>query len=280
MLPASLTVSIVTYRPDIALLERCLGKLVSAIEAARAANAAGNVAVALIENSEDRSVAEQVVKLANERFGDSSVRLTILQGHTNIGYGSANNLALHGTGADYQLVLNPDIELASDALVNALRWLDQHPEIGAVAGAVVDAEGAPLYLCRRYPAVFDLALRGFTPRVIQGLFGRRLARYELRDRIDPTSDAPVLDVPLISGACMFVRRNAIDATGGFDPAFFLYFEDYDWSVRLSRVTRTAYLPAMRAVHHGGGAARKGLRHIGWFAQSAMRFYNKHGWRWF
>src|SRR4029079_8550731 len=48
---------------------------------------------------------------------------------------------------------------------------------------------------------------------------------------DPASDAPVRDVPLLSGACVFVRRSAIDATGGFDPKFFLYFEDYDWSVR-------------------------------------------------
>jgi GT2 family glycosyltransferase len=57
-------------------------------------------------------------------------------------------------------------------------------------------------------------------------------------------------------------------------------EDYDWSVRLNKITRTAYLPAMRATHHGGGAARKGMHHIGWFARSAVRFYNKNGWQWF
>ena len=78
---------------------------------------------------------------------------------------------------------------------------------------------------------------------------------------------------------MLVKRFAIDRTGGFDPRFFLYFEDYDWSVRLNRVTQTAWLPAMRAVHHGGGASRKGLRHIGLFVRSAFRFYHKHGWRW-
>jgi hypothetical protein len=50
-------------------------------------------------------------------------------------------------------------------------------------------------------------------------------------------------------------------------------------VRLDRITRTAYLPAMRAVHHGGGAARKGWRHVAWFARSAARFFGKHGWRW-
>ena len=70
------------------------------------------------------------------------------------------------------------------------------------------------------------------------------------------------------------------ATGGFDPKYFLYFEDYDWSVRLNKVTQTVYLPSFRAVHHGGHAARKGIEHVGWFVKSGMRFYNKHGWRWF
>ena len=79
---------------------------------------------------------------------------------------------------------------------------------------------------------------------------------------------------------MLVRRKAIDTTGGFDPKFFLYFEDFDWSVRLNKVTQTAYLPSFRVVHHGGHAARKGFQHIYWFVKSGFRFYRKHGWRWF
>jgi GT2 family glycosyltransferase len=279
VLPASLTVSIVTHHPDLALLERCLRRLAAAIAAAREAGALGSVAVALIDNSEDRAVADSVNRVGQASLRDSRAMLTLVQGHANIGYGAANNLMLHGTGSDYQLVLNPDIELAPDAIANVMRWLDARPDIGAVAAMVTDAGGTPLFLCRRYPAVLDLALRGFAPRFVRSLFRRRLAHYELRDRIDPASTEPVLDIPLMSGACMFVRRSAIDATGGFDPDFFLYFEDYDWSVRLNAVTRTACLPAMRAVHHGGGASRKGLRHIGWFARSAFRFYGKHGWRW-
>jgi len=280
VLPASLTVSIVTYRPDRALLERCLSRLAAALASAREDRVLGSVVVALVDNSEDRGIADEVNQLGQDCLRHSGARLTLVQGHTNIGYGAANNLVLHGTGADYQLVLNPDIELAEDAIVNATRWLDARPQVGAVAAAVTAEDGTPLFLCRRYPTVFDLALRGFAPAFVRAWFRRRLAHYELRDRIDPASAEPVLGIPLMSGACMFVRRKAIDATGGFDPAFFLYFEDYDWSVRLSLVAKTAYLPAMRAVHHGGGAASKGLRHIGWFSRSAVRFFNKHGWRWF
>lgn len=273
-------VSVVTYRSDGALLERCLTKLALAIAAARGAGVLKSVAVALIDNSEDRGIADEVTRLGKLAFADSGVQLHFLHGHANIGYGIAHNLMLHGTGADYQLVLNPDVEIASDALINAVRWLDVHPEVGAAAPAAALPDGTPGYLCKRYPAVFDLLLRGFAPRMVRRWFKKRLERYEMRDAIDTAGDAPMLDPPVMSGCCMLVRRNAIDATGGFDPKFFLYFEDFDWSVRLGKVTKMVCLPAFRVVHHGGDAARKGWKHIRWFVNSAFRFYNKHGWRFF
>ena len=67
----------------------------------------------------------------------------------------------------------------------------------------------------------------------------------------------MVGIPALSGAFMLVRRAAIDRTGGFDPEFFLYFEDFDWTVRLNRITVTAYVPSVQVIHHGGYAARKG-----------------------
>ncbi len=279
MLPSSLQISVVTFRPDLRLLERCLRKLALAIAAGREDGAVRTVHLALIDNSEDRAIADGVIKLGKLRFQDSGVHVTYLHGHANIGYGAAHNLVLHGSGADYHLVLNPDVELAPDALAVGVRWLAEHKDVGAIAPEVFDGNGERQeYLCRRFPAVFDLLLRGFTPRLLRALFRRRLERYEMRDVIDPDPEREIIDIPAMSGACLLVRRSAIDATGGFDPKFFLYFEDYDWSVRLARLGKAVYLPTFRVVHHGGGAARKGWRHIGWFVRSACRFYNKHGWR--
>jgi GT2 family glycosyltransferase len=59
----------------------------------------------------------------------------------------------------------------------------------------------------------------------------------------------------------------------------MYFEDFDLSLRLAKEAGIAYEPAARIVHHGGGAARKGLRHVLWFVASAFRFFSRHGWRW-
>ena len=280
MLPSSLQISVVTYLPDLPLLTRTLDTLAIAIDAAQQAGALKTVHVALIDNSSDRGIAERVIEIGRARFADARVHVMYLHGHANIGFGAAHNLVLHGTGADYHLVLNPDTELAHDALLNAIRWLDVHPEVGALAPAVQDGEGRRQYLCKRYPAVFDLMLRGFAPRLLQRVFVRRLARYEMRDIVDADPPRDAVGVPVISGAFLLARRDAIDRTGGFDPRFFLYFEDYDWSVRLADVTRIAFVPSVNVVHHGGGAARKGVRHIGWFLASGARFYSKHGWKWF
>ena len=280
MLPSSLQISVVTHHPDMKLLERCLRKLTLAIGAGREAGAMRTVHLALIDNSEDRAIADSVIKLGKMRFADSGVHVTYLHGHANIGYGAAHNLVLHGTGSDYHLVLNPDVELAPDALANAVRWLDAHEDVGALAPLARNGEGQREYLCKRYPAIFDFYLRGFAPAFLRRLFRRRLARYEMRDLMNVDPPREVTGIPALSGAFMLVKRFAIDKTGGFDPKFFLYFEDFDWSVRLNRITKTAYVPSVEIGHHGGHAARKGFRHIYWFVKSGIRFYRLHGWKWF
>ena len=281
MTAATLTISIVTFEPDLALLERCLRALSAALDAAREAGQMRAANVVLVDNTADRATAEAVVRMGETRFRDSGVTMSYLHGHANIGYGAAHNLVMHGGNTHYHLVLNPDAELAADALTVGLAYLDAHPDIGVLAPAVTAPDGAREFLCKRYPSVLDLALRGFAPAGLRRMFRRRLELYEMRDVIDTAGgEAGVSPIPVISGCFMLVRRKAIDTTGGFDPGFFLYFEDFDWSVRLNKVTQTAYLPSFRVVHHGGGAARKGWKHIGWFAKSAVRFYGKHGWRFF
>jgi GT2 family glycosyltransferase len=275
-----LTVSIVTYRPDLALLDRTLRTLAVSLVAAREQKLMRAANVVLVDNTGTRASAAAVIKVAREIFRDADVTMNYLHGHANIGYGAAHNLVMHGGNTNYHLVLNPDVELAADALPTAFRFLDENADIGALAAATCREDGTREYVCKRYPSVFDLALRGFAPRALKRLFRKRLDHYEMRDLVDRVAiDETISPIPVMSGSFMFVRRKAIEATGGFDPGFFLYFEDFDWSMRLNRVTRTVYVPKVRMVHHGGNARKKGLRHTGYFLRSAIRFFNKHGWKW-
>jgi GT2 family glycosyltransferase len=274
--PPTLTVSIVTYHPDLAQLDTTLRRLSASMAMAREAGLLRAVNLVLIDNTGDRAIAEAVVTLGAAHFESSAVTMNYLHGHANIGYGAAHNLVMHGGNTHFHLVLNPDVELAEEALSVALHFFEENENIGVIVPAMYQNDGMRQYVCKRYPSVLDLALRGFAPPPLRRLFRKRLDRYEMRDVI---ADAVVSPVPVMSGSFMLLRRKAIEATGGFDPEYFLYFEDFDWSVRLNRVTRTAYVPTVRAVHHGGGAARKGGRHIAYFARSGWRFFNKHGWKW-
>ena len=280
MTPATLTISIVTYRPDLVLLDRTLRALASALGEARSRGVLRAANVALIDNTGSRTSAGAVIQLGQAMFEYSDVTMNYLHGHANIGYGAAHNLVMHGGSTHYHLVLNPDVELAADAVAVGLAYLEAHPDIGVLAPATYREDGAREYACKRYPSVLDLLLRGVAPAPIRRLCRRRLDRYEMRDVMSGEgAQMVVTPVPVMSGSFMLVRRKAIDATGGFDPGFFLYFEDFDWSVRLNRVAKSACVPAVRIVHHGGGAAKKGARHIGYFIRSAVRFFNKHGWKW-
>lgn len=278
MTPVTLTVSIVTYQPDLVLLDRCLAALATALHATKSEGVLREANVVLVDNTGSRPTAEAVVALGEARFKDSGVTMNYLHRHTNIGYGSAHNLVMHGGNTHYHLVLNPDVELAADALSQGLRFLDAHPDVGVLAPAVFAPGGEREFLCKRYPTVLDLALRGLAPAFLRRLFRGRLQRYEMRDAL-PAAGECLSPVPMMSGCFMLLRRRAIESTGGFDPRYFLYFEDFDWSVRLNRVTQSAYVPAVRVVHHGGGASRKGWWHRRVFMQSAVRFFNKHGWKW-
>ena len=76
VVPSSLQVSIVTFRPDWQLLERCLRKLALAIGAARESGVLRTVHVALVDNSADRAIAAKVVDLGRTRFADSGVQVS------------------------------------------------------------------------------------------------------------------------------------------------------------------------------------------------------------
>ena len=122
-----------------------------------------------------------------------------------------------------------------------------------------------------------LALRAFAPNWLQGLFRNRLAAYELQHL--PTSGRPQA-VTLVSGCCMWVRGDALRAVRGFNEDYFLYFEDYDLSLRLAEHGKVMRAPNVLITHFGGNAARKGFRHIGWFAAGGWRFFSQWGWKFF
>lgn len=262
-----LSVSVVVYRPDPDLLNRTLETLGAALRPLET-----KAPLYLVDNGsvEDR------IALPETAHG-APFDTILMGGHGNVGYGRGHNLAIDRSKSRYHLILNPDIELELDALIHALEFMHSQPETGLISPLIRDDAGHQQFLCRRFPTVFDLFARGFLPARLRAPFEQRLARYEMRDVIDDKN--VVWDPPIVSGCFMLFRTDVLKQLGGFDPRYFLYFEDYDLSLRAHEVARVAYVPSVRVLHHGGDAARKGWTHIKLFITSAFKFFNRFGWKW-
>lgn len=267
-----LSISVVTFRPDASLLARTLSSVEAASGPLRRSRGEVAISTCLVDNGEEATKLESI----RDGVSGTGVDYELLTGHGNVGYGRGHNLAIEAVDSTYHLILNPDIDIEPDALVCALEFLDMHPEVGLLTPWIGDDAGGQQYLCRRYPAVLDLLVRGFLPVRFREHFARRLARYEMRDVIN--GQDVVWDPPIVSGCFMLFRTEVLKKLGGFDPRYFLYFEDYDLSLRTHEVARVAYVPSVRVIHHGGGASHKGFAHIRMFAASAFKFYNRFGWR--
>lgn len=259
-----LSICIVTYRQDLAVLQATLESLRVAIAHLKDTK----TDITIVDNSPSGSLSDWL----RENFRDLTIRL--LTGHGNIGFARANNMVLDNIG-DLHLVLNPDVVLRPDSLANAVQFLKLHSECGLLTPSALGADSTRQYLCKRYPTVFDLALRGFAPKRLKQLFHKRLDRYQMADMPD---NEVFWDPPIVSGCFMLFRGEIFRNLGGFDPSYFLYFEDFDLSIRAAQVTRIAYLPTVKIVHGGGDAARKGLWHVEQFIRSGCFFYRKFGLR--
>ncbi|MCA8034498.1 glycosyltransferase family 2 protein [Burkholderia arboris] len=268
---APLTVSIVVYRPDVERFFKTLQSLRDAVCAMRRRDPNFHAVICVVDNGGTADIWEDMARLNMAGFECSS-----LSGHGNVGYGRGHNLSIATANSEHHLILNPDIDLDEDSLVQALSFMCSRPDVGLLTPNISDEKGGIQYLCRRPPAIFDLLVRGFFPASWKARFVKRLARYEMRDVIN---DHDIVEnPPIVSGCFMLFRTEVLKKLGGFDPRYFLYFEDYDLSLRTHDVARVAYVPSVRVVHHGGGASRKGFAHIRMFAVSAFKFYNRFGWR--
>lgn len=276
----TLAVSVVCFRTPRRQVLDLLDSLALACERARADLPLEEVEITIVDNgdgsgdSTDFSADDCAELAGSPRLRGCELR--VLHGHGNIGYGAAHNLVIRESEAEYHLLLNPDVEFDPDALSAGLGHLASNPATVLVSPAASNGGGRQ-YLCKRYPSILVLSLRGLVPAFLHAPFARRLAAYEMRDL---PGDRPSTGIPIASGCCMLCRGHPLRQTGGFDERFFLYFEDFDLSLRLGRLGELAHVPAMRIRHEGGNAAGKGLGHIGMFVRSAWRFFNLHGWRWF
>lgn len=195
----------------------------------------------------------------------------------NLGYGKGHNLGLSlSPPSDFHLIVNPDIIIAPGTLEQMLHVMQQDPGIGLLAPRFFHDDGSIQYLNRRFPTVLDLVLR----HIPAGLRSQRMIQRVRRHEMQDADDDAVFDVESVSGAFMLCRRAVLERIGGFDPGYFMYFEDFDLSCTIrEQGLRTACYPEVSVVHRWTRASSKEKRMILAHIQSMIRFFNKWGWRW-
>ena len=231
-------------------------------------------------NSVLRSVADAQILVVDNNSDDGSVeylrerfpQAEIIANDFNAGFGKANNMALAKATGRYVLFLNPDTVVAERTIPGCIEYMEAHPEVGAVGVRMQYGNGRFALESRRSlptPSVSFWHMTG-----LGKLFPKSkvFAKYHMT-YLDKDSECPI---DVVSGAYMFVRKEALDRTGGFDEAFFMYGEDIDLSYRILQAGyQNRYLP-LPMVHYKGESTNKtSYRYAQVFYDAMLIFFNKH-----
>jgi N-acetylglucosaminyl-diphospho-decaprenol L-rhamnosyltransferase len=244
-----LRVVVVTYSPGEALVELLASLRRATVRA---------VDVVLADNGSVDGVPERV--------SDSNGDVRLLRTGGNIGYGAAANAGLADVRHGWALVANPDLRFEDGAVDELLAAAGRWPRAATLGPAIRTPEGA------LYPSARDLPSlsTGIGHAMVGWIWPANpwTARYR-REREAPRERA----AGWLSGSCLLVDLEAFHSVGGFDPAYFMYFEDVDLAERLGRRGWLhVYVPAAVVTHEGGHAtSREPRRMLRVHHTSAMRY---------
>ncbi len=239
--------------------------LEQALHAVRNAARSLRVEVFVVDNcSVDDSVA-----MVREKFPE----VHLMVNAENVGFARANNQAIRQSTGRYVLLLNPDTVVEEDTFEKCLRFMDAHPEAGALGARMIDGAGKFLPESRRgFPTPFvafckTIGLYVIFPR------SRTFNQYYL-GYLDDKRTHPA---DILCGAFMWIRRGALENAGLLDEAFFMYGEDIDLSWRIVQAGYVNYyFPETTIIHYKGESTRKGsLNYVRVFYQAMIIFARKH-----
>lgn len=252
-----LSVVIVNYNVK-HYLEQCLNSVCKAV---------GNVPsaeVIVVDNASSDGSVEYI----RERFP----HINLIASDKNLGFARANNLAIRQSKGEYVLLLNPDTIVAENTFAHFVDFMDKHPDAGACGAYMLHTDGTFALESRRglpTPFVAFCKMSGLTSLFPKShIFGRYYMRYLDESEINP--------IEIVSGAYMFLRREALDKAGLLDEDFFMYGEDIDLSYRILKSGYRNYFVPSPILHYKGESTEKSsYRYTHTFYQAMQLFFRKH-----
>lgn len=209
-------------------------------------------------------------------------RIHLYQSPTNEGFARGINRLIRATRAPYLMLINPDAWLVSPVMGRMCAFMESHRRVGILGPRVLNEDGSFQGSARAFPN-FSTVFFGRSSVWTRLFPTNRGSCRNVLDRV-LSERASFSPVDWVSGACMFVRRDAVGQVGGLDERFFLYWEDADWCWRMWRHGwQVVYWPEVTVFHRGGGSrGHNSLGALVAFHRSALRYYTKYRhqrWSW-
>jgi len=220
----------------------------------------------LVHDNASNDGVEKVIKL----FPQVSLKINT----HNRGFAAAVNRALKESNFPYVVLLNPDSKVKAGLFESTINYMENNPDVGIIGPKILDSDGTIQGSARSFPT----PLTAFFGRT--SLFSRLFPNNRITSANLLTTQCDgknPMEVDWVSGACMVVRRKAIDNIGPLDERFFMYWEDADWCRRMwDAKWKVVYFPKALAVHYVGKSSNHLiLRSIFEFHKSVYLLFEKY-----
>lgn len=206
-----------------------------------------------IERSQNRQLVSKVIIVDNNSMDSSTDFLVehqnvlLIKNTKNKGFAKACNQGFKLCENEFVLLLNPDAMVLENTIEECVVYMNRNNEIDILGCALIDEKGKFTKSCARFPTpvriFFDASgLSKIAPSV-----------FKPATLMTDWDHSESKQVDQVMGAFMFMRSNLFDRIGYFDEQFFVYFEELDFSYRLSKINGISfYEPTIKAVHVGEG----------------------------
>lgn len=233
------------------------------VQSVRASNIFAQIVV--VDNASPDASLEQVTDMPDVR---------IIRNRANFGFAAACNIGARATFSPVLLFLNPDCCVAPDAIRVLTDTMLGGDDIGMAGGFVVNPDGTEQAGGRRaVPTPWRSFVRAFGLARLSRRWPRLFFDFHLHKQPLP---ADSIEVEAISGACMLVRREALEQAGNWDEDYFLHCEDLDLCMSLrQKGWKVMFVPTAKVVHALGVCSRSRPIFVEWHKHKGMiRFYRK------
>ena len=224
---------------------------------------------------------EAEIWVVDNHSSDGSVQMVeksfeqvhLIANKSNAGFSKANNQAILQAKGKYILLLNPDTILPENCLSDCIRFMEETPQAAALGARMLDGSGCYLPESKRgLPTPWVSFCKAFgLSRLFPSspLFGKYHLSY--------LNENETQEVDILSGAFMFMRKEALDKAGLLDESFFMYGEDVDLSYRLQKSGyKNYYFPEATIIHFKGESTKRGsISFVHHFYKAMLLFSKKH-----